>query len=103
MDECETELKFSISGRVNGVTSRAEKAIEILNLGSSTHPNNLLINKRKNAIEQILFINGINPSEGLEDDDLLNDLIVELAKPNDDGKLESFSPIIINILKQWLT
>ncbi|MEQ5390588.1 MULTISPECIES: retron system putative HNH endonuclease [Proteus] len=102
MDECETELKFSISGRVNGVTSRAEKAIEILNLGSSTHPNNLLINKRKNAIEQILFINGINPSEGLEDDDLLNDLIVELAKPNDDGKLESFSPIIINILKQWL-
>ncbi len=29
--------------------------------------------------------------------------ILTLAKPNDDGKLESFSPIIINILKQWLT
>ncbi|WP_100159485.1 retron system putative HNH endonuclease [Proteus columbae] len=103
MDECETELQFSISGRVNGLTSRAEKTIEILNLGSSALPNDSLVSKRKHAIEQILFINGIKPHEGLEDDDLLNDLIIELAKPNNDGKLESFSPIIINILKQWLT
>ena len=33
MDECEAELKFKISGRVEGVTARAKETIRVLNLG----------------------------------------------------------------------
>ncbi|HEK2942155.1 TPA: TIGR02646 family protein [Proteus mirabilis] len=102
-DRCETELQFSISGRVKGLTQQAQDTIRILNLGDNERTNKVLIEKRKIAISTILFSNGINSNIGLEDDDLLNDLIIELSKPNDVGKLESFSPIVINVLKQWLS
>lgn len=102
MDECETELKFKINGQVEGLTERARETIRILNLGDCEKSNKSLIEKRKKIIYSILLSEGIDPSEGLDDDDLLNDLMDKLAKPDDKEKLESFSPIIINVLKQWL-
>ena len=33
MDECETELRFKISGRVEGTTDRAQETVRVLNLG----------------------------------------------------------------------
>lgn len=101
MPECETELKFKISGRVEGLTQRAKDTIQALNLGDNELNNKKLIEKRKYLSDALLFKNGIDPNEGLEDNELLFALIDELSTPRD-GQLEAFSPVVINILKQWL-
>ncbi len=100
MDECETEFKFKISGRVEGTTSRAQKAIGVLNLGDNERNNKALIEKRKQLSDNLLWTNGINPEEGLEDDDLLQDLVENLLIPKE-GKLDPFAPVVANILKSW--
>lgn len=102
MDECETELEFMISGRVRGNTFRAQEAIRVLNLGEDETKNRKLIEIRKQAIATILFSNGIDPDEGLEDDELLHDLINVLSLPKD-NQLEPYSPIVINVLRGWLS
>lgn len=40
MSECETELRFKISGRVEGLSERATTAIQVLNLGDHERHNN---------------------------------------------------------------
>ncbi|WP_413724088.1 hypothetical protein [Sodalis sp. RH16] len=101
MAECETEFKFKISGRVEGTTSRAEKTIEVLNLGDNERNNKALIEKRKQLTDNLLWTNGINPEEGLEDDDLLQDLVENLLIPKE-GKLDPFAPVVANILRSWI-
>lgn len=102
MAECETELKFKISGRVEGTTPRAVETIQVLNLGDDENNNRALIEKRKQLSDSLLWSNGIDPLQGLEDDDLLKDVIADLLTPVD-GKLAPFAPVVANILKGWIT
>jgi uncharacterized protein (TIGR02646 family) len=101
MTECETELRFKISGRVEGLSARAIETIQVLNLGDHEKRNRALIEKRKQLSNALLWTNGINPNEGLEDEELLELLIDDLLQPQQ-GQLESFSPVVINILRSWL-
>lgn len=101
MDECETELKFKISGRVEGTTERAIETIRVLNLGDNETNNKSLIEKRKQFVHNLMWINGIDPSQGLEDDTLLLSVIDDLMIP-EGGKLNAFAPIIANILRHWI-
>lgn len=101
IDECETELVFSISGRVQGASQRAIEAISVLNLGDTERNNKALIQKRKWLSNALLFANGLDPQDGLDDEELLQDLIRDLAQPRD-GRLEAFAPVTINILRGWL-
>lgn len=101
MDACESELEFKISGRVTGNTDRAKEAIKILNLGDTEQNNRGLIEKRKQLVHTLLLMNGIDASEGLDDNDLIALVIKDIATPKD-GKLEPFSPAVVNVLRQWL-
>jgi uncharacterized protein (TIGR02646 family) len=101
MTECETELQFKISGRVEGLSDRATTTIQVLNLGNHEKNNRALIEKRKQLSNSLLWTNSINPDEGLEDEGLLEMLIDELAQPQQ-GQLEPFAPVVINILRSWL-
>ena len=101
MDECETELVFKISGRVEGLTERARESIRILNLGDSEQNNRALIEKRKQLISALLINSGLEPHDLVEDDDLLNLVIDDLSQPIN-GKLQAYAPVVVNILKNWL-
>ncbi|MBM7072431.1 TIGR02646 family protein [Shewanella sp. 202IG2-18] len=102
MDECETELKFKLSGRVEGLTDRAKETIRVLNLGDHEKHNRSLIEKRKQLVSSLLFINGIDASKGLEDDELIEMVINDISTP-ENGKLAAFSPVAVNVLKQWIS
>jgi len=101
MAECETELHFKISGRVEGLTDRAKETIRILNLGDFEKNNKSLIEKRKQLSYSLLFQNGINPDEGLEDEELLRSVIDDINRPKD-GKLMPYAPVVTNLLRGWL-
>lgn len=100
MDECETELKFYISGRVEGLSKRAKSAIEILNLGDSEQNNRKLIEKRKSLVDSLLWTNGIDPNQGLDDEELIKATVKDILQPMN-GKLESFAPVVANILRNY--
>ena len=102
MVECETELKFKISGRVEGTTERAKETIRVLNLGDHEKSNRKLVEKRKVLSQALLLRNGIDPSDGLEDDELLQAVIDDIAKPVN-GKLSSYAPVVVNILQGWMS
>jgi len=101
MDECEVELDFSLSGRVSGSSARAKKTIQVLNLGDSKRNNKALIEKRKSLVLSVLLTNEIDPDDGIEDNELIDMFISDISSPHN-GKLEAFSPVVVNILKQWL-
>ena len=88
--ECETDLDFKLSGRVVGLTDDAQKTIGILNLNNKS-----LNEQRKIFIDTILFTYGEN---AIEDDYLINIMIDELAQL-EEGKLEAFAPVVINVLR----
>ena len=73
-----------------------------LNPGDNERNNRALIEKRKQLSDSLLWANGIDPSEGLEDDDLLQALIDELLTLVA-GYLAPFAPVMANILKNWMT
>jgi uncharacterized protein (TIGR02646 family) len=102
MDECETELLFKISGRVEGLTDRAKEAIRVLNLGDAETNNKKLIEKRKQLVHTVLFKNGVDPSDGLDDDELIASIIDDISTPSA-RKLDAFAPVAVNILKQWIS
>lgn len=102
MDECETELIFKISGRVKGLTDRAKEMISALNLGDNEKNNRALIEQRKQLSDAILWSNSIDPSEGLDDDALIQILIDDIQQPKS-GRLVAFAPVVINIAKGWIT
>jgi uncharacterized protein (TIGR02646 family) len=101
MPECETELQFKISGRVEGLSDRAKATIQVLNLGDREENNRELIEKRKQLSAALLWANRIDPAEGLEDEELLKILIDDLTNPQN-GQLDAFSPVVINILRSWI-
>lgn len=101
MAECETELRFKLSGRVEGLTDRAREAIRVLNLGDKEKNNKALIEKRKQLVDGLIWLNyGQDPNQlQLEDDEeLIRMLIDDLARPPN-GKLEPFAPVLCNILR----
>ncbi|MFM2314639.1 MAG: hypothetical protein RLZZ04_3915 [Cyanobacteriota bacterium] len=101
MTECETELRFKISGRVEGLSDQATSTIQILNLGDQEKNNRALIEKRKQLVNALLFKHSVDPDEGLEDEELLRLLIDDMAEPKQ-GQLDPFAPVVINILRSWL-
>jgi uncharacterized protein (TIGR02646 family) len=103
MAECETELRFRISGRVEGLSDRARVTIQVLNLGDHERNNRALIEKRKQLSSTLLLKNGVDPNEGLEDEELLKILIDDLLQPQQEqDQLEPFAPVVVNILRSWL-
>ncbi|WP_255343991.1 hypothetical protein [Enterobacter sp. MGH 14] len=81
MSECETELEFTLSGKVRGLTDRAKETIRVLNLGDELQSNRSLIEQRKQFIQSIMFSNGIEPEDGLDDDELLEMVINDISTP----------------------
>lgn len=102
MDKCETDFRFKISGRVEGLSEDAKTSIIALNLGDHEKNNKALIEKRKRLVDGILWKNGINPDEGLDDNELLSELIESITQPNN-GQLDPFSPVSVNIIRQWIS
>lgn len=104
MAECETELRFRLSGRVEGLTERAKTAISVLNLGDTEANNKALINKRQNMVDALIWTNYEDDPNNLEfeeDKELIKLLIEDLKQPIE-GKLLAYSPVLVNILKQIL-
>lgn len=102
MSACETELKFSLSGRVKGLTDRARVSIDILNLGDHERKNKKLVEMRKQLVNSLLLLNGVDPLQGLEDNELLKIVIDEIDQP-ESGRLQPFAPVVKNILEQWVS
>lgn len=101
MSECETELRFRVSGRVEGLSDRACEAIRVLNLGDTEQNNKALIEKRKQLVDSLIWTSyGQDPDQlQLEEDaELIRMLINDLDQPKD-GKLEPFAPVLSNILR----
>jgi len=100
MTECETELKFYLSGRVIGKTDRATESIKTLNLGDTEESNRGLIAKRKRMVDDLIFTGGMRP-DGLEDEELLGILLEDMLTPQN-GRLQPFSPVLVNVIRQIL-
>lgn len=98
MPECEAELRFSLSGGVEGKTTRAETTIEVLQLD-----NRSLKEIRKQLIAEMLICQGVPPDNlpFLEDEELLNMMIEDLKQPKQ-GLLDAFSPVLVNVLQHYL-
>lgn len=95
MEECESELQFSITGKVVGLTERADSTIRILNLNSPA-----LIDRRKKAIIAFLYLNEYYPPEEDPlswDAEILEALMEECTTPDDNGNLAPYAPILKNI------
>ena len=96
-DACESELVYQLSGHVKGTTPQATKTIQILNLNHKS-----LIEKRKQLTHYLLWNNAMDPMDiQLSSTELLTQLVKDLTLPQQ-GKLEAFSPAVVNILKQYL-
>jgi len=94
MDECEAELKFYLSGRVEGLSGRASESIKVLNLD-----NRSLRGCRKQALDALLYGCGSSPEEiELLDDDLIDIMIEELKEVGEDNLLAPYSPVLVNTL-----
>ncbi len=96
--ECETALRFKLSGRVEGMTADAQETIRVLNLGNN---NKSLVEQRRQFVQALLLGDGIDPDDVIDDSDLIKMVIDDLSTPRN-GKLEAFAPIAINVLSQWL-
>ena len=96
MDECETEFEFRINGTVSGKTERARSAIDILQLNQRK-----LCESRKQAIANMLYVQGLGNPIDVEDDELLQSVCDDIMMP-ENGKLPAFAPAIVNAIKNWV-
>ena len=102
MDECETELKFYLSGLVTGHTDRANVSIEALNLGHTEESNRGLVCARKALVDTLIYTQSLLPDElQFEDEDVLGLFLDELQTP-DAGRLQPFSPVLVNVIRHLL-
>ena len=98
MNACETELKFYLTGRVKGLTPRADNAITVLNLN---HP--ALVETRKQLVEALIYEMGEEPKNIVVlDDDLLEVFLYYMCLLGEEC-LRPFSPVLVNIVKSWLS
>ncbi len=104
MAECETELKFYLSGLVEGRTERAKACVEILNLGHTDESNRGLVGARKTLVDALIYAQDLQPGELLlEDEELLGMILEDLQTPNAEQQLQPFSPVLVNVIRQLLT
>ena len=98
MPECETELLFKMSGRVEALTPKAQRTLEVLNLDCPG-----LQRKRKFALESMLLSLEFHPVEDIPewDEELIQCVIAECDKDKD-GILFPYAPVIANIVRQFL-
>lgn len=117
MSECETELSFKINGEVEGKTDRAKTTIDVLQLG-----NRGLIERRKRRIEDMIkdmikdMIDDMtdykvsakgNKVKIIKNQDpeilelWLELWIEDLKKPDTNKKLNTFSPVLVNVLQRF--
>lgn len=99
MPECKDELKFYLSGKVEGKSQRATETIKVLGLD-----NRAIRDERKQLVDSLIYEKtGSQPEElKLRDDKFLNDLLNLLDTPDDLGILQPYSPALINIIKNFL-
>lgn len=104
MPECEIELRFKLSGRVEGLTDRAKECIRVLNLGDTEDNNKGLIEKRKQLVNVLIWSSyghDLDKFSIEEDAGLIQMMIDDLVQPSE-GKLKPFSPVLVNILRERL-
>lgn len=99
MASCENEIVYQLNGKMTHRSQNAQSTISTLNLR-----NGGLVNKRKSIIDIVLFQYVEDLTElALEENEYLELIIDEIIQPDSDGKLEAFSPVIVNILSQFLS
>lgn len=96
--KCETDIRFKLSGRVEGITADATETIRVLNLGNT---NKSLVEQRKKLLVDFFWEQGVDPDDVVDDSDLIQMIIDDLSEPKN-GQLEAFAPIAINVLRQWV-
>lgn len=99
MIECESEIVYQLNGKVKHTTQRAYATINTLQLR-----NKAIENKRKQIIDIILFeyVEDITDLI-LEEDYYLELIIEEISTPDNNGKLEAFVPVLVNVVKQFIS
>lgn len=93
---CENDIIYQLNGKMTHTTPDAQQTISVLNLR-----NNGLVYKRRTVIDLILFeyVDDLNDLK-IENKEYLEEIIADLSQPDLNGKLEAFSPVIINVIKQ---
>jgi uncharacterized protein (TIGR02646 family) len=104
MHECQTELRFRLSGRVEGMTPRAVETIRVLNLGDTEANNKALIEKRRQLIGALIWDKYGKGAEDLavEDDPETLELLLTVVEDVDNGRLAAFAPVLSNFLRERL-
>nr|WP_178131351.1 retron system putative HNH endonuclease [Pseudomonas sp. C1C7] len=102
MVECETELKFYLSGLVSG-SERAMVSIRALNLGHTQDSNRGLVGARKQMVDALIYSQCVHPEDlQFEDADFLALLMDDLQTPNAQQCLQPFSPVLVNVIRHVL-
>ncbi len=103
MAECETELKFYLSGLVTGNTERAQVSIETLNLGHTEESNRGLVGARKQLVDALIYSQCLPPEDlQFEDEEFLSLLLEDLKLPDATRCLQPFSPVLVNVIHHFL-
>jgi uncharacterized protein (TIGR02646 family) len=99
MPNCEVDIIYLLNGKMTHRNQNAQNTISVLNLRDRG-----LANKRKSVIDIVLFqyVEDLN-NLALEDTEYLEMIIDEINIPSIDGKLEAFTPVIVNVLRQFLS
>jgi hypothetical protein len=99
MIECELEIVYLLNGKMTHKNQRSQATINTLNLRARS-----LESKRKQVIDLILFTYVDDLVDlALEENYYLESIIEELVKPDSNGKLEAFSPVIVNVIKHFIS
>lgn len=96
MAECETELKFYLSGKVEGLTQRSADSIAVLGLNSRA-----IREERKQMVDNLIFPDKADDLQ-LLGDDLLAAWLDDFQQPDGEGQLLPYSPALVNIIRQLL-
>lgn len=103
MAECETELKFYLSGLVTGQTDRARVSVEALNLGHTEESNRGLVGRRKSMVDALIYCQNAFPQDlQFEDPEILGLLLEEMKVPGADQRLQPFSSVLGNVIHHLL-
>lgn len=102
MEECESELVFYLSGRVEGKNDRAKEMISILNLGDTESKNGSLIQKRRKFFQDVMFTYNLCVEE-VKGNEIILKTLLEIISEAKNGELLHFSPALANMLRDWLS
>ena len=96
MADCQTEIKYYLSGDVDSNTTAGKSTISILGLNSKK-----LSEVRRQLVSGLIFVNGEDPDEiSTLENDLLDLMIQDILSPSA-NKLEAFAPILASILEDF--